>query len=132
MLYAKHVYVVVDACYSGLLAKRGARGIMVQPRSPQYGGYLRRMCTQKARQVLAAGGQEQVQDVGPSGHSPFTHYFLKALSGAADRNLDRVVSAEEIELYVTEQVSNSYDQTPHGGRLRGDEEGDFLFAVPRK
>ncbi|HEV2446944.1 MAG TPA: polysaccharide deacetylase family protein, partial [Candidatus Sulfopaludibacter sp.] len=74
LIPAKHIYFVMDSCYSGLALTRGA-GTFARDRS-----YLDEVTRRTARQILTAGGaDEQVADDGPDGHSVFTWALLEGL-----------------------------------------------------
>ena len=79
LLKAKHIFFVMDACYSGtLLATRAIKRLD----KIDY-AYLQSITSEPARQVLAAGGKnEQVLDGGLNGHSIFTGRFLEMLRKA--------------------------------------------------
>lgn len=119
---AKHILYVMDSCYSGLGLNRSA-GL-----SSKISGYLRKIGSMRAVQIITAGGKgEQVQERG--GHGLFTTHMLEALDGGADLNKDEVVTGTELGAYLRPTVSNASNQaqTPLYGRLEG--EGEFLFFV---
>lgn len=122
---ARHVFFVVDACYSGLLLTRD----VIEEEPTHNLAYLRAMTKENVRQVLAAGTADQtVLDGGPRGHSVFTGRFIEALEEASD-----FVTATEITAKISRQVfsdaaTRGHEQTPKGGRLFG--LGDYVF-VPR-
>jgi len=122
---AKHILYIMDSCYSGLGFSRGMITV-----SPELEGYLRKMASMRAVQIVTAGGKgEQVQEKG--GHGLFTAYFLEALDGEGDLNRDNVVTGTELGAFLRPAVSNASNQaqTPLYGRLEG--EGEFLFFVER-
>lgn len=121
-LGAKHVFFVMDACYSGLGLTRGAgRG----------GGFLRDNARRTGRQMLTAGGADQlVADGGPNGHSVFTWTLLQGLAGRGDLNGDGLITATELAAYVAPAVASVSQQTPAFGSLPGSEGGDFVFELP--
>ncbi len=120
-LGARHVFFVMDACYSGLGLARGGSD-----------RYLKDNAQRVGRQMLTAGGADQmVADGGPGGHSVFTWTLLQALDGKADANGDGVLTATEIAAYVAPSVAKISLQTPAFGSLPGSEGGDFVFAVAR-
>lgn len=122
---AKHIFYVMDSCYSGLGLNRSS-GV-----SPAISGYLRKVSSMRAVQVITAGGKgEQVQE--KAGHGLFTKYFLKALEGEADFNNDGIVTGTELGAYLRPQVSyaSQQKQTPLFGRLEG--EGEVLFFIKKK
>lgn len=119
-LNAKHVFFVMDACYSGLGLTRGGSG-----------GFLRENAKRVGRQMLTAGGaDQQVADGGPDGHSIFTWTLLQALNGKGDLNGDGVITATELAAYVAPAVAGVSLQTPAFGSLPGSEGGDFVFELP--
>src|SRR5687767_10086925 len=108
---AKHVFFVMDACYSGIALTRGGAAQGGDPRK-----YLEEITRRAARQVLTAGGaDEQVADNGPNGHSIFTWTLLQGLEGRADLNGDGVITASELGAYVGPAVSSLSRQTPAFG-----------------
>ena len=120
-LGARHVFFVMDACYSGLGLARGGSDRFLQDNARRIG-----------RQMLTAGGADQmVADGGPGGHSVFTWTLLQALDGKADTNGDGILTATEIAAYVAPSVSKISLQTPAFGSLPGSEGGDFVFATAR-
>jgi len=117
-LGARHVFFVMDACYSGLGLARGGADRFLQDNARRVG-----------RQMLTAGGADQmVADGGPGGHSVFTWTLRQALDGKADTNGDGILTATEIAAYVAPSVSKISLQTPAFGSLPGSEGGDFVFA----
>ncbi len=122
---AKHIFYVMDCCYSGLGLNRSA-GVW-----PGISDYLRKVSAMRVVQIITAGGQgEQVQE--KEGHGLFTSYFLDAIKGEADLNKDNVVTGTELGAYLRPMVSNAsrQAQTPLFGRLEG--EGEFLFFVAKE
>ena len=62
---ARHVLVIADSCYSGMIARSVSPTIGVpQERS----GYLRTLIQRKSRHVMSSGGNEPVADSDTSGH----------------------------------------------------------------
>jgi uncharacterized caspase-like protein/peptidoglycan/xylan/chitin deacetylase (PgdA/CDA1 family) len=119
-LSARHVLFVMDACYSGLGLTRGGAG-----------AYLKENARRVGRQMLTAGGTDQlVADGGPNGHSVFSWTLLQGLSGKADLNGDGLIAATELAAYVAPAVSAVSQQTPAFGSLPGSEGGDFVFELP--
>lgn len=120
---AKHLFFVMDSCYSGLALTRGGGGLPIS-------NYLLEISHRIARQMFTAGGaDQQVADNGPNGHSVFTWTLLQALDGRADLNGDGVITATELAAYVTPAVSALSHQTPAFGNLPGSEGGDFIFEL---
>ena len=124
-LPAKHVFFVMDACYSGLALTRGSSVGVLDSRR-----YLAEITRRPARQILTAGGaEEQVADYGPGNHSIFTWNVLQGLGGQADLNGDGVITASELGGYVAPRVSDTSHQTPAFGNLVGSSGGEFVFEL---
>lgn len=122
---AKHVFFVMDACYSGIALTRGRAAQAGDPRK-----YLEEITRRAARQVLTAGGaDEQVADNGPNGHSIFTWTLLQGLEGRADLNGDGFITASELGAYVGPAVSSLSRQTPAFGSLVGSEGGELVLEL---
>lgn len=122
---AKHVFYLVDACFSGLAVARS--GVEISR-------FEAGMLTSRARQALTAGTAKQtVADRGPGGHSLFTSFVLQGLGGEAAQKDTQVITASDLMLYVRSRVASHYGstQTPDFGKLPGHESGaDFLFRLP--
>jgi peptidoglycan/xylan/chitin deacetylase (PgdA/CDA1 family)/Flp pilus assembly protein TadD len=119
LIPAKHVYFIMDSCYSGLALTRGGGG-----------SYLEEVTERRARQILTAGGADEiVADHGPSGHSIFTWTLLQGLQGLADLDGNGVLTATEVGAFTAPIVSKFSSQTPAFGNLEGSEGGEFLFPL---
>ena len=126
---AKHLFFVMDACYSGLALTRAGGGA----RSGDRRQYLMEITRRSAREVLTAGGgDEQVADNGPNGHSIFTWTLLQGLEGRADLDSDGAITATELAAYVGPGVSSLSRQTPAFGHMAGSEGGEFVFVLQRR
>ncbi len=124
LIPAKHVYFVMDSCYSGLAMTRGSSAFS-RDRS-----YLQEVTRRTARQILTAGGAEQqVADDGPNGHSVFTWALLQGLEGPADLDGNGVITASELGAYIGPIVSSFARQTPAIGNMVGSEGGEFIFEL---
>ena len=123
-LVARHVIFVMDACYSGLGLVRGGGA------STRSGNFLRDNAHRVGRQMLTAGGADQmVADGGPGGHSIFTWTLLQGLSGKADLNGDNIITGTELAAYIAPAVASVSQQTPAFGSLPGSEGGEFVFTL---
>ncbi len=120
---AKHVFFVMDACYSGLLVvKRGE----ISKETRRDITYLKQITKEAVRQVLTAGdANQQVLDGGPNGHSVFTGRFLEILDSAEDFITAEEISARVKEMVFSDANARGHIQTPKSGTLFG--LGDFIF-----
>ena len=124
LIPAKHIYFVMDSCYSGLALTRGT-GMFSKDHS-----YLDEISRRAAREILTAGGaDQQVADDGPGGHSVFTWALLEGLQGKADLDGNGVITASELGAYVSPIVASFAKQTPTVGNLVGSEGGEFMFEL---
>ncbi len=123
---AKHVFYLLDACYSGLAQTRAPKGTS---------RYEQDLLTRRARQVLTAGKDDQVvDDAGGEGHSIFTNCVLEGLGDSlAAPEGSEMVTGFDLMRYVTRRVAldtNSL-QTPDEGTRLGHRGGDFVFRLPQ-
>jgi hypothetical protein len=122
---AKHVFYVLDACYSGLAATRDAATTS---------RYEQDLLRKRARQVLTAGEDDQVvSDRGGEGHSIFTHYLLRGLCGEAQQPETGMITAFDLMRFVSNSVGSATNsaQTPVHGTLLGHRGGDTVFRYSR-
>ncbi len=119
---AKHIYYVMDCCFSGYGFTRGG-GVL-----PETRGYLQAMTERRSVQMITAGRKGDLAHE-QGGHGIFTLYLLRGLGGEADLNNDGVVTASELGAFVQPQVyqASSQRQLPQYGRLDG--EGEVVFVV---
>jgi len=127
LIPAKHLYFVIDSCYSGLaLTRSGASRARNR-------NYLEEITRRAARQILTAGGaDQQVADNGPGGHSIFTWTLLQGLQGVADADGNGAITASELGGYIGPIVSSLSQQTPAFGNLAGSEGGEFVFELQQE
>jgi hypothetical protein len=124
LIQAKHIFFVMDACYSGLALRRVI--------TPGVKRFLTDMLQRPSRQVITAGKADQTvaDGGGDSGrNSIFTGHLLEGLNGAA-ANAEGVLTAGSLMPWVCQKVGQhpSSSQTPHYGHIEGD--GDFVFLTP--
>ncbi len=123
---AKHVFLIVDACYGGLALRDVAT--IGRPQTID-DSVLAELTSRdhKVRQVLAAGTKDQkVLDGGLFGHSVFTGRLIEAL-----REANPYITADHIGVHVRERVARDgadrhHPQTPQFGLLHGGQ-GSFVF-----
>jgi uncharacterized caspase-like protein len=123
-LRAKHIYYVMDCCFSGHGFTRSA-GI-----APEIRDYLNVVTERRAVQMITAGRKgDFAHEQGR--HGIFTLYLLRGLDGEADLNGDGVVTASELGAFVQPGVFAASDrkQLPQYGRLDG--EGEVVFLTAR-
>jgi len=128
---AKHTLLILDCCYSGYAAMRGAE--ITKPEKAT-DPYLARITAQTAIQVLAAGEENQpVNDSGTRrGNSAFTGALLDILEFERDVDNDGILTASEIGAKLAGEVARhttGAPQRPVFNNLSGSELGDFVFKI---
>lgn len=127
---ARHQLFIIDACFGGLLGKRGSEATadgMPRRHAPSF---VRRSARTKVRQVITAGGADQVvADGGGSGHSVFTDALLGALERGAGDDGDGYLTATELFVWLRKATRDT-SQTPEIYQWPRHEEGDFFFELP--
>lgn len=125
---AKHLFYVLDSCYSGaLLANTRSGGI-----NPEHEyAYLKESTSKPIRQAFTAGADGQtVLDGGPKGHSVFTGRFIERLEEAKDYITAKTLGREVTGSVISDAEERGHKQTPRIGKFSGDDGGDFVF-VPK-
>ncbi len=123
LIPAKHVLIVADACFGGLLL--ATRAGSMEPSGTM--AYLKEITGEQVRQIITAGGKDQaVLDGGPGGHSVFTGRFIQALN-----SVESYVTAKRLGLDLGKSVhgdaaARGHNQMPQVGEIYGT--GDFVFV----
>ena len=127
---AKHVLVVADSCYSGLLTRTALTHTEGNRSEEARKTWLQKMTQKRARLVLTSGGIAPVLDEGGGDHSIFARAFIDIL----DNNQD-VLEGQKLFRQVSAMVSVAADkyrveQVPEYAPIRhaGHESGDFLLV----
>ncbi|EAY25921.1 caspase family protein [Microscilla marina] len=109
----KHVFLIVDACFSGSLFVKGRRG------------YEEKVESLKSRWGFASGSLEFVSDGKKGENSPFAKHLLNYLRGSVQ---DKFPVSQLIQA-VKVAVANNTKQVPVGRPLQGvgDAGGEFIF-----
>ena len=127
---AKHVVLVIDACFAGTLDRKIAdSGLRGNP-SDMYAHatlpeLLLRKESKRTRRYFASGGKDFVPDGLPGHHSPFISALLVTLNQAADRK--GYVTLDDLQ-----QGLNTVNPEPRWGDIQDDNEpgADFLLLTP--
>ncbi len=120
---AKHVFVAIDACFSGFALTRDI-GVDAVPDAE-----LAAAMEEPVVQVLTAGrrGQKAVEE---EGHGLFTRRLLDGLRGLADQERRGFVTVTQLAGWLSPRVARDSGgrQNPQYSALEG--EGDFVFVLP--
>ncbi len=124
---ARHIYAVVDSCFSGSLMGR----------SRQLGlskSAIKELYQLPSRWILASGGLYPVPDAADKskqGHSTFAWHFMKLLR----QNTNPYLLAKDLAEPIAVRVSNEVkDQLPRSAPVvaAGDEGGQFVFKLKKE
>jgi tetratricopeptide (TPR) repeat protein len=121
---SRHIFLVMDACYSGTFSPVVARNRGAAELSLSIREMVARKSYFKTRKYLTSGGKEYVPDGLPNAHSPFAAKFLEALRSRGKYS-NGLLTINDIR----RAVQNLTPQ-PHSGDFPnsdGDPEGDFFF-----
>lgn len=113
-LKARHVVVMLDACFTGA-ASRGARTTTGAGTRPIVVTSVRVDAPQLT--LFTAAGPGEITGAGPSGHGLFTYHLLRGLGGAADDDGNGKVTLAELGAFVQRGVRDgarleNREQTP--------------------
>ena len=126
MSKSKHMLFLMDACYSGLMTQQ-YKGLAESTEE----GYLSKVANEQARQIITAGGSnEMVLERDEWQHSAFTKNLLAGLDKwEADTDADGYITADELGTYLRKSVTEDSDflQTPQKGRFMNSGGGEFVF-----
>jgi uncharacterized caspase-like protein len=121
----KHIFLMIDSCYSGTIDEAIARRGEEPYAEATNLEFIRRKMQYKTRQVLTSGGKEYVYDGRPGQHSPFARKVLEALRSAGGK--DGILTINGILSYVERVIPE-----PRKGEFGTNEPGsDFLFIVKK-
>ena len=126
---ARHVMIVADSCYSGVMTRNSGIGLIAKAGDQAQVQRLIKLAKLPSRTVLTSGGEQPVLDAGGGGHSIFARAFMQAL-----RDNDRVLEGSALYSEIFDPVRQTaakykvtqeprYSQIVDAGHLNG----EFLF-----
>ena len=130
LLRAKHILVILDACYSGV-----ALGPIIKWRD--VGSWqetpLSTLNARRSRRIITSALDEQIAlDTGPvDGHSLFTGCLIEALTHGLHRDGNRVITGSELGVHLQRRVKTYplSQQTPDFGTFAFDDRGEMLIPL---
>lgn len=137
----RHVLVVLDCCFAGAFRWESTRDLEPERPTRIYRERYDRYVERPAWQLLASTSADALafdmlaDDRGGDARSPFARAFLDGLAGAADYTRDNLITADELAIYVRENVAPAAEaigrrQLPQLASLERDDGGQFVFQVP--
>jgi len=131
-LAARHVLVILDACYSGIALGRAMRTFRDVVR------YEEDLISKVSRKIITSARREQrALDGGPiPDHSLFTGTLVDGIKwGRADLDGNGLVTSSELGLFLQQQVGQSAraehgaKQTPDFGSFDFDDRGELIISL---
>jgi hypothetical protein len=129
LMPAKQMFFIIDACYSGIagfFSKGGDAGAKRELTERQIAIFSE----SRGRQIITAGTAKEQSFMGQEwdNHSVFTYYLLRGLQGEADYTEDDVITADELKLYLSNEVSLATDNRQNPQMYSIDlSQGQFIF-----
>ena len=122
---AKHVLLMVDSCYSGLL-KGSNTNLTVVDGDTNDAVFLTKLLNRKTRLFISSGSDEPVLDTSDDKHSWFAKKFLELLE-----NNQNTLTSIEIYMKINRYVHVNASQRPKYDVIKetGHNEGMFLFTA---
>ena len=124
---ARHVLVISDSCYSGMLTQDVGRSTI-----PDRANSLEKMLRTKSRHVISSGGDEPVADSDAPGHFSKHSVFANVLLQDLSQFQANEFTAEQLFAQISQQVRTRAKQGPLFRPIQGSEDGgDFVFMRVR-
>ncbi len=122
---AKHVLLMVDSCYSGLL-KGSNTNLTTVDGDTNDSVFLTKLLNRKTRLFISSGSDEPVLDSSDDKHSWFAKKFLGLLE-----NNKNTLTSREIYMKIDRYVQSNASQRPKYDVIKetGHNEGMFLFTA---
>ena len=133
---AKHVLVVADSCYSGVLTRSATSQAAPSASDDERYEWFKTVSAKKSRHLLSSGGKAPVMDGGGGGHSVFAATFIDALNVNDDildgRHLGDAISTRVLSR--TKAFKVGIEQLPEYRPIQfaDNEGGEFLFPRPKQ
>lgn len=114
---ARHIYLLIDSCFSGSMILRKADSA------------YNLMESMPSRRVLTSGRKQVVTDGPKGGHSPFANSIIQYLRASYRDS----ISALDLEYHVQVNTPRNANQQPVGAFIYGlgDQSGQFVFRRNR-
>jgi len=125
---ARHVLVISDSCYSGMLTQDTGRSTISDRANT-----LEKVLQTKSRYVMSSGGNEPVADSDAPGHFSKHSVFANVLLQDLSQFQANEFTAEQLFGQIRQQVRERATQRPIFRPIQGSEEGgDFVFIRVRR
>lgn len=103
LLKTNSTVIMLDACFSG----DSQQGMLIRNASPVYVSADTLEVESHLTVLTAASGMQLASWDTVAQHGMFTHYLLDGLYGAADADRNKMVSAQEIKIYLDREMTRS-------------------------
>lgn len=125
---ARHVLVISDSCYSGMLTQDTGRSTISDRANT-----LEKILQTKSRYGMSSGGDEPVADSDALGHFSKHSVFANVLLQDLSQFQTNEFTAEQLFGQISRQIRERANQRPIFRPIQGSEEGgDFVFIRMRR
>ena len=128
VMSAKHVIVIADSCYAGIMTYDAITGLQKGFSDEVRNYWLEKLAQKRSRTVFTSGGTEPVSDVGGGNNSVFAKFLFDFLETNSE-----FIDGRRLYKEITPRVSYAsqaleLEQEPQYAAFKGHEGSDFFFV----
>ncbi|MGA9535093.1 MAG: caspase family protein [Desulfobacterales bacterium] len=128
VMSAKHVMVIADSCYAGIMTYDAITGLQSGFSDEVRDYWLEKLTQKRSRTVFTSGGTEPVSDVGGGNNSVFAKFLFDFLETNSE-----FIDGRRLYKEITPRVSYAshalkLEQEPQYAAFKGHEGSDFFFV----
>jgi uncharacterized caspase-like protein len=128
VMSAKHVIVIADSCYAGIMTYDAVTGLQSGISDEVRDYWLEKLAQKRSRTVFTSGGTEPVSDVGGGNNSVFAKFLFDFLETNSE-----FIDGRRLYKEITPRVSYAsqaleLEQEPQYAAFKGHEGSDFFFV----
>lgn len=128
VMSAKHVMVIADSCYAGIMTYDAITGLQKGFSDEVRNYWLEKLAQKRSRTVFTSGGTEPVSDAGGGRNSVFAKFLFDFLESNSE-----FIDGRRLYKEITPRVSYAsqalkLEQEPQYAAFKGHEGSDFFFV----
>ena len=128
VMSAKHVMVIADSCYAGIMTYDAITGLQKGFSDEVRNYWLEKLAQKRSRTVFTSGGTQPVSDVGGGKNSVFAKFLFDFLESNGE-----FIDGRRLYKEITPRVSHAsqalnLEQEPQYAAFKGHEGSDFFFV----